>query len=130
MAYRREHKLPAPRPPAVLVQRMVDARAAGVAFSADPVSGRRGVAESSAPSAARRRTRSGEADADTWLVDRRGAIVERRAASGRPTLSDDEVRESRRARRRAERISAGRRTSNGRSKPSASICCSRARSRH
>jgi phosphoenolpyruvate synthase/pyruvate phosphate dikinase len=45
VAYRREHGLPgAPRPPAVLVQRMVHARAAGVAFSADPVSGRRGMA--------------------------------------------------------------------------------------
>ena len=93
VAYRREHGLnPEPRPPAVLVQRMVRARAAGVAFSADPVSGRRGVAVVSAVPGLGDVLVSGEADADTWLVDRRGAIVERRAVSGRPILSDEQVR--------------------------------------
>ena len=43
-AYRRQHGLGPGALPAVLVQRMVQADAAGVAFSADPVSGRRGVA--------------------------------------------------------------------------------------
>ena len=38
LAYRREHGLsPLPHPPAVLIQRMVAPRAAGVAFGADPV---------------------------------------------------------------------------------------------
>jgi rifampicin phosphotransferase len=104
VAYRREHGLPgAPRPPAVLVQRMVHARAAGVAFSADPVSGRRGVAVVSAVGGLGDALVSGAADADTWLVDRRGAIVDRRTASGRPTLSDEEVREVAALARRAER---------------------------
>ncbi|HEY9765916.1 MAG TPA: PEP/pyruvate-binding domain-containing protein, partial [Chroococcales cyanobacterium] len=41
LAYRRENDLlQAVKPPAVLIQRMVDADAAGVAFGADPVSGR------------------------------------------------------------------------------------------
>ena len=45
LAYRREHGLsPLPHAPAVLVQRMVSPRAAGVAFGADPVSGRAGIA--------------------------------------------------------------------------------------
>src|SRR5262249_57330662 len=49
VAYRREHGLPlTPRPPAVLVQRMVNADVAGVAFGADPVSGRRRAAGGSA----------------------------------------------------------------------------------
>ena len=82
---------------------MVHARAAGVAFSADPVSGRRGVAVVSAVGSAGDALVSGAADADTWLVDRRGAIVDRRAASGRPTLSDDEVREVAALASRAER---------------------------
>ena len=59
-------------PPAVLVQRMVSPRAAGVAFSADPVSGRRGVAVVSAVPGLGSALVSGEADADTWLVDRAG----------------------------------------------------------
>jgi rifampicin phosphotransferase len=104
VAYRREHGLPgAPRPPAVLVQRMVHARAAGVAFSADPVSGRRGIAVVSAVQGLGDALVSGQADADTWLVDRSGAIVDRRAASGRPTLSDEEVREVAALARQVER---------------------------
>jgi pyruvate,water dikinase len=92
VAYRREHGLPGePRPPAVLVQRMVQASAAGVAFSADPVSGRRGVVVVSAVGGLGDALVSGRADADTWLVDRRGTIVERRIASARPSLSDSEV---------------------------------------
>ncbi len=84
LAYRREHGLgPVPRPPAVLVQRMVSPRAAGVAFGADPLSGRRGVAVVSAVPGCGSAIVSGEADADTWLVDRAGAIVDRRIASKR-----------------------------------------------
>jgi phosphohistidine swiveling domain-containing protein len=78
-AYRREHGLPtASSPPGVLVQRMVDARVAGVAFGADPVSGRRGVAVISALPGLGSALVSGEADGDTWHVDRSGTITERR----------------------------------------------------
>ena len=78
-AYRRENGLPPePQPPGVLIQRMIHARTAGVAFSADPVSGRRGVAVVSAAPGFGSAVVSGEADADTWLVDRTGTIVERR----------------------------------------------------
>ena len=81
VAYRREHGLPPlPRPPAVLIQRMIAARAAGVAFSADPVSGRRGHAVVSAVRGLGAALVSGEVDADTWTVDRRGAIVRRQPA--------------------------------------------------
>ena len=73
LAYRREHGLsPLPHPPAVLIQRMVSPRAAGVAFGADPISGRRGVAMVSAVPGFGSAVVSGEADADTWLVDRAG----------------------------------------------------------
>ena len=82
LAYRREHGLAgAPRPPAVLVQRMIVPRAAGVAFSADPVSGRRGVAVVSAVHGLGTALVSGEGDADTWLVARDGTVVERRVVT-------------------------------------------------
>jgi rifampicin phosphotransferase len=93
LAYRREHGLPPlPRPPAVIVQRMVPARAAGVAFSADPVSGRRAIAVIGAVRGVGASLVSGEADADTWRVDRRDQIVERRTIASSPVLRDDEVR--------------------------------------
>lgn len=79
--YRKQRQLTlAPQPPAVIVQRMVNAGAAGVAFSADPVSGRRGVAVVSAVFGLGSALVSGEADADTWRVDRAGNILERNIA--------------------------------------------------
>jgi pyruvate,water dikinase len=64
--------------PAVLVQRMIDADCAGVAFSADPVSGRRGLAIVSAVFGLGTALVGGEAEADLYAVDRTG-IIERRA---------------------------------------------------
>jgi pyruvate,water dikinase len=84
LAYRREHCLSLlPRAPAVLVQRMVDAEAAGVAFGADPVSGRRGLAVVSAVLGLGTSLVGGDADADTYHVDRDGRIVERTVADKR-----------------------------------------------
>ena len=77
LAYRREMNLSQmPTPPAVLVQRMVNADAAGVAFSADPVNGRRGVAVVSAVPGLGDALVSGECNADTWRVNRAGQIIE------------------------------------------------------
>jgi len=91
-AYYQEHGLRRTlRAPAVLIQRMVRPRAAGVAFSADPVSGRRGVAVVSAVHGLGSSLVSGEADADTWSIDRSGTIVERRIVPKGPSLCDDEV---------------------------------------
>lgn len=79
LQYRRERGLePMPRPPAVLIQRMVSPRVAGVAFGADPVSGRTGIAVVSAAPGFGSGVVSGEADTDTWLVDRADTVVERR----------------------------------------------------
>nr|MBA2602978.1 phosphoenolpyruvate synthase [Acidobacteriota bacterium] len=86
LAYRREHALGSSAGrPAVLIQRMVQPRAAGVAFSADPVSGRRGVAVVSAVLGLGTTLVSGEADADTWLVARDGTIIDRRVVQ-KPTM--------------------------------------------
>lgn len=81
LAYRREHGLSAlPPPPAVLIQRMVKPEVAGVAFSADPVSGRRGVAVVSAVYGLASALVSGESDADTYQIDRQGVIIARQLA--------------------------------------------------
>ena len=78
LAYRRERGLAGgPQALAVLIQRMIDAESAGVAFSADPVSGRRGHAVVSAVFGLGTALVSGEADADTFTVDRRGSVVDR-----------------------------------------------------
>ncbi|MEO5915542.1 MAG: PEP/pyruvate-binding domain-containing protein [Luteolibacter sp.] len=74
LTYCREHGLPAPEKPAVLVQRMIDARCAGVAFSADPVSGRRGVIVLSAVAGTGEKLVSGEVDGETWRIDRNDEI--------------------------------------------------------
>ena len=84
LAYRKERGLPGePQPPAVLVQRMIDAETAGVAFSADPVSGRRGHAVVSAVFGLGSALVSGEADADMFTVDRGGRVVTRMVAEKR-----------------------------------------------
>lgn len=83
-AYRREHGLPADSPPpAVLVQRMVEPTASGVAFGADPVGGRRAVAVVSALWGVGTALVSGECEADTFEVDREGLILSRRVADKR-----------------------------------------------
>ncbi len=66
--YCREHGLPLPEPPTVLVQRMILPRHAGVAFSADPVSGQRNLAVVSAVPGTGEKLVSGEADGETWRI--------------------------------------------------------------
>jgi pyruvate,water dikinase len=81
VAYRRQHGLdPLPRPPAVLIQRIIDAETAGVAFGADPVSCRGGVAVVSAVYGLGTALVSGDANADTFHVDRDGVIMRRAIA--------------------------------------------------
>ncbi|MDN5567268.1 MAG: hypothetical protein L0G27_00710, partial [Paracoccus sp. (in: a-proteobacteria)] len=54
--------------PAVIVQRMIDATAAGVAFSADPVTGRRDRVVVSAIAGLGERLVSGEEDGEDWAI--------------------------------------------------------------
>ena len=83
-AYRKEHALgQGARLPAVLVQRMIDPDASGVAFSADPVSGQRGVCVVDAVYGVGTSLVSGDANADSFRVDRDGRIIDRRIASKR-----------------------------------------------
>jgi pyruvate,water dikinase len=77
---------------AVVVQRMVDAAAAGVLFTADPVTGRRRRAVVDAVAGLGDRLVSGAADPDHFVVDPvAGEVVERRPAGGEPVLADGEL---------------------------------------
>ncbi|WP_218142719.1 PEP/pyruvate-binding domain-containing protein [Formivibrio citricus] len=82
VAYRRQAGLTAlPDVPAVLVQRMVTGEVSGVAFSADPVSGRRGVVVVGALPGLGNALVSGEATGDTWRVGAGDTIIERAIAA-------------------------------------------------
>jgi phosphohistidine swiveling domain-containing protein len=116
--YRREKGLTIrPDLPAVLVQRMVEPSVSGVAFGADPVTGRRSIAVVSGVYGLGTALVGGDVDADTFHVDRTGKIVDRKIASKkvfhircndkagvmvadipsdksqRPCLSDDEIKD-------------------------------------
>jgi rifampicin phosphotransferase len=70
LTYCQERGLTAPPSPTVLVQRMIAPRCAGVAFSADPISGQRGLAVVSAVAGTSEKLVSGEVDGQTWRVTR------------------------------------------------------------
>jgi pyruvate,water dikinase len=120
LSYRRANGLsPVSPAPAVLVQRMVHAEAAGVAFSADPITGQRGVAVVSAVRGLGAALVAGEAKGDTYRVDRAGQIIARALAgwvdvTPRPTslasawgeapiLTDEQIRAVAELARRCER---------------------------
>lgn len=93
-AYQRDRGLnPGDATPAALVQAMIEPHAAGVAFSVDPVSGRRSTALVSAVPGLGDQLVSGETDADTWEIDPGGRVTGRRPAPGRATmcLGDDDA---------------------------------------
>ena len=80
-AYRcKNHLPPVPSAPAVLIQRMVNPEVSGVAFSADPVTGQRGITVVASLYGVGTGIVSGECDADTHYVDRDGTIIEHKIA--------------------------------------------------
>jgi len=87
VTYRRERGLPestaaaaAGEAPAVLIQPMLAPRFAGVAFSADPVSGRRGVTLVQSTVGVAAALVAGAVEGETWLFDREGRRLEHRPA--------------------------------------------------
>lgn len=72
LAYRRERGLSGAASTAVLIQPMVRARCAGVAFGADPVSGRRGTAVVAAVPGTGEKLVAGEVGAETWRIPAAG----------------------------------------------------------
>ncbi len=92
LTYRRENGLSMlPQPPAVLIQPMVKAEVAGVAFAADPISGRRNVAVISAVNGLGDALVAGECNADTYHVNRAGEIIARQLSAEKPILNDEQI---------------------------------------
>ncbi len=77
---------------AVVVQVMVDAKVAGVLFTADPVTGRRRQAVIDASPGLGEAVVSGSVNPDHFVVDPSGEIVERRVPNGTACLTDDQIR--------------------------------------
>jgi len=75
----------------VVVQRMVDARVAGVVFTADPVSGRRDLLIIDAVAGLGEALVSGEATPDHYGVNAAGHIVRRQLVAETALLSDVQV---------------------------------------
>jgi pyruvate,water dikinase len=83
----------------IVVQRMVNARAAGVVFTADPVSARRDVLVIDAVQGLGETLVSGAATPDHFTLDREYRLIDRSLAGADPVLSqDDLVRIAREAR--------------------------------
>ena len=86
-AYREAHQLDGPpKPPAVVVQAMVDAEISGVAFGADPVSGDESMAVIAAVHGLASALVDGRVDAETVRVDADGGVVSREP--GRQLVAD------------------------------------------
>ena len=75
----------------IVVQAMVNARAAGVVFTADPVSARRDLLVIDAVAGLGEALVSGEATPDHYGVHRSGSIVRRQLTAATPLLSDEEI---------------------------------------
>lgn len=91
--YRKQNGLSLPPPvPGVIIQQMIPAESAGVAFSADPVSGRRGVAIVASVRGLGEALVSGDVTGDAFQVDRTGRIVHRETVkSEKASLTDPQV---------------------------------------
>ena len=92
-AYRREKGIDGPPRIAVLVQRMSLAQASVIAFTADPVSGDRGLVVVNAHRGLGDAMASGEVTPDMYQVRRSDLGIEWRQAHAEPALTDDQVRE-------------------------------------
>ncbi len=75
----------------VVVQQMVDARTAGVVFTADPVSGRRDLLLIDVVAGLGEALVSGEATPDHYAVDNSGCIVRRQLSGDIALLGDAEI---------------------------------------
>ena len=80
------------RAPSVLVQKMIHADAAGVAFAVDPVDAGNKCAVVAAVEGTGDRLVSGEVQGDTFRVDRDGRVVDRNLEGNRAVIRDRMIR--------------------------------------
>ncbi len=92
----------APHPPSVLVQQMIAPRAAGVAFSADPVSGDRAIAVISAVEGLADRLVGGDVDGDSYRIGADDRTLDVDLVGPSPVLSEVERAEVAALARRAQ----------------------------
>ena len=94
VAYKKERGITAPPRVAVLIQELVRADAAAIAFSADPVSGDRDTVVIDACVGLGEAIASGIVTPDTYAVRKADVAILKRTISGeRPALDDEQVRE-------------------------------------
>ncbi|MDH3728028.1 MAG: hypothetical protein OER77_10905, partial [Myxococcales bacterium] len=86
----------------VVVQRMVDARAAGVLFTVNPVNARRDQIVIDAVSGLGESLVSGLATPDHWLLSKDGRVIDRELQGTEPTLTDNAIETLLRGALRAE----------------------------
>ena len=91
VAYRDEKTSQAQVSMNVVVQQMVDARAAGVLFTVNPVTARRDQVVIDAVSGLGEALVSGHATPDHWLLSRDGRVLDQELQGAEPVLTDDEV---------------------------------------
>ncbi len=75
----------------VLVQRMVDARSAGVLFTVNPMNARRDQIVIDAVSGLGEALVSGHATPDHWLLSKTGHVVDRQLRGAEPILTDEAI---------------------------------------
>ena len=93
-AYRRQNGLSEEQSyPAVLIQKMVNADMAGVAFTADPVSHNRDIITIIATAGLADRLVSGEVNGDTYHLSRQGIVQSKQLADQSPVLSESQLEE-------------------------------------
>ncbi|MEZ5572605.1 MAG: PEP/pyruvate-binding domain-containing protein [Halioglobus sp.] len=90
-SYQQEHNDGAAIVMNVVVQAMVNARVAGVVFTADPVSARRDLLVIDAVAGLGESLVSGEATPDHYGVHLSGRVVQRQLVGAQPLLSDREI---------------------------------------
>lgn len=88
----------------VVVQNMVDATAAGVLFTADPVSGRHDRLVIDAVNGLGESLVSGEASSDSYVLDSAGQVIQRALINDQAVLTDEQCCELARQARYAARV--------------------------
>ncbi|MDH3200511.1 MAG: PEP-utilizing enzyme [Myxococcales bacterium] len=91
VAYRDERAGQTPVSMNVVVQKMVDARVAGVLFTVNPVNARRDQVVIDAVSGLGESLVSGHATPDHWLLSKGGRVVDQELQGVEPTLTDDAI---------------------------------------
>ncbi|MGZ4916019.1 MAG: PEP/pyruvate-binding domain-containing protein, partial [Halobacteriota archaeon] len=91
-AYRKERANSTQATMSVIVQRMVDARAAGALFTADPTTARRDRMAVDAVEGTGDALMSGAVTADHFILDRNGAVVKSELSGPEPSVRDNELK--------------------------------------